>query len=94
MGFTGNDLGTYLQAGFRSANKANQKKMGYLYGHLEHLPYRRLAGTKNFILFSTYVFAYDNSIKNSIQSDRILFSYHGFVTTVTDRIENFQNDFK
>ena len=38
--------------------------------------------TKILILFTTYAFAYDNSIENSLQCDRILFSYHAFSTTI------------
>ena len=37
-------------------------------------------GTINLILFSTYAFAYDASIENSLQSDRILFSYQAIAT--------------
>ena len=46
------------------------------------VPWRRLAGTRNLILFSTYAFAYDCRIENSRLSDKILFSYQAIATTV------------
>ena len=46
------------------------------------VPKRRLAGTRNLILFSTYAFSYDGSTENSLQSDKILFSYQFIATTV------------
>ena len=33
-------------------------------------------------MFSTYAFAYDGSIENSLQYDKILFSYQAIATTV------------
>ena len=49
---------------------------------LNNVPKRRLAGPKNSILFPTYAFSYDGSIENSLQSDKILFSYKATVLRV------------
>ena len=70
----------FIEENDENANERSDRFI--IYFLLIYYTVKAIGWYENLILFSTYAFAYNDSIEISRQSDRILFSYHAIATTV------------